>query len=229
MSSQFLIAPAAAATLTPTLVSNVSTLAGTDESANTYLYLQGYYGANDGGQGLLVQNGTATTGDGGSTFVDGAVLGGGRHNLYQRVTLNGDVRQWGAKCDGSTDDSTDINNEETYLAANGGGVINIPPLTCAIASTINITANAIEIRGAARGQNAANGSELMATVSNIDLIKFSSNWSNDAITDLNLGVKGGLTATGGDAIDGASANGGPVGLVVRDVYIVIAHPVACRG
>ncbi len=214
---------AQAQTLNPPTISNVSLLASaTSLGSQTYVYLQGYYSLNDGGQGLLFNIGTSGTTDNGFTFKDG----GSPVHYFQRVSLNGDVRQWGAKCNGAlntpTDDSTFINNEINYYAttAGTGGIVVIPALTCAIDAPVSITGNGIEIRGAARGRNAiANGSQIMAMGSSagtFDLIQIGSSYSNVAITDVTLGDVSTSTPTGGDAIN---AYGGPVGLVLRDLYI----------
>jgi hypothetical protein len=54
------------------IVPNVGTLAGTSAGygSYSYVYLQGYNSANDGGQGLLVNLNTKGTPNNGSTFAD---------------------------------------------------------------------------------------------------------------------------------------------------------------
>ena len=76
-----------------------------------------------------------------------------------------DVRRFGAKCDGSTNDSTAIQNAINYLSAAGAGsgrvVIPPTPNGCVASVTIN-TANNITLSGSGYTVNAAGGSKLIA-------------------------------------------------------------------
>jgi hypothetical protein len=146
-------------------------------------------------------------------------------NLFQRETVTGDVRQWGAYCDGTHDDAAAINNEEAYFAVNGGGVILIPAGAhpCALGSPVYITGDGIEIRGSARSKvtmgGTSTGSALRALYGGFDIIKFTANWANDVIADISLGGTSMGITTCCYAIDGSSFNGGPVNFVVRDLYV----------
>ena len=77
---------------------NLQTLTSVTSADAVELHLASYHCLSglpcqpDGGEGLLVKNGTgcsATNTDGGSTFYDG------HGNCWYRMNLNGDLRQWG--------------------------------------------------------------------------------------------------------------------------------------
>jgi len=77
---------------------------------------------------------------------------------------------YGAVADGVTDDSAAINAAITAAAAGNGGIVQLPPTTMAVASTINMKSN-VELRGAQGGvvsvntgaANLRNGSQLLWT------------------------------------------------------------------
>lgn len=67
-------------------------------------------------------------------------------DVISKTTPFFNVKAYGAKCDGSTDDSTAINSAIT-AAGSSGGVVILPAATCAVASTITISKDNVWIVG----------------------------------------------------------------------------------
>lgn len=61
-----------------------------------------------------------------------------------------DIRQFGARCDGTTDDSGAFVKGIAALSAGGGGVLQVPPAghSCVVANGITTSANGITLEGA---------------------------------------------------------------------------------
>jgi hypothetical protein len=106
---------------------NTGTL-GTDTSNNTVLVL-GYVAAGDGGGGLFKFNsGSAVADDGGGVIAPNA--GAGRW-LRQILDEEISVQQWGARGDGSTDDTARIQAAINYANANNVPNVFFPGLAAA--------------------------------------------------------------------------------------------------
>ena len=71
-------------------------------------------------------------------------VGAGGRTTYTPFTF-------GAKVDGSTDDSGALTDLETYLDAKGGGVIELPQGTMVLSNPVTISESNIAIRGSGRG------------------------------------------------------------------------------
>lgn len=93
-------------------------------SNNYQIQVAGYYAANDGGGGVFVYNSSSSaTDDGGSVIAP--TSGSGR--WLRSIQGPANVRYWGAKGDGATDDSVAIQAALNYVHAAGGGVVLLPP------------------------------------------------------------------------------------------------------
>lgn len=100
----------------------------------TAVVTSGYYSAGDGGGGTFVWNSTSTDADNGGTIIQVTGVVTGRWLLSYSNSLS--VKQFGAKCDGSTNDTTAINN----AAAVGSAFLVFPTGTTTMASSVNPTA-----------------------------------------------------------------------------------------
>src|SRR5262245_6183034 len=90
---------------------------------NTIVETLGYYDLGDGGQATyyIDENDYTTPSDGGSVFVIGD---GRRAKLKVSGAIN--VRWFGAKGDGVTDDTLSIQAALNYVQSRGGGIVDIP-------------------------------------------------------------------------------------------------------
>jgi len=106
------------AALKAVIVSNSATPNGTQ------VYVTGYYAAGDGGQGYFVYNSASVAADNGGTIIQ-PTAGVGR---WLRVVTTNDinVRWFGAKGDGITNDTTSIQSSVSVAVAAGGAGVYIP-------------------------------------------------------------------------------------------------------
>lgn len=72
-------------------------------AANTLIYVRGYFADRDGGEGFFLYNSTSTLADNGGTYI-APTTGSGRY-LRQMVDEIANVRHFGARGDGVTDDT----------------------------------------------------------------------------------------------------------------------------
>jgi hypothetical protein len=93
----------------------------------------GYYTENDGGQGTYVYDSTSVAVDNGGTVI-APTAGAGRYLLLTAGDIN--VRQFGAKGDGATDDLAAINN--AIAAAPSGGTVYFAAGLYVVTNTITI-------------------------------------------------------------------------------------------
>jgi hypothetical protein len=98
------------------VVANVTALRAITSSTNPegLVYLEGYYGAQDGGEGLLFI-GSSTTDNGGTIFNDASSRSWYRFSIKDGIS----VKWFGAKGDGTTNDYTALQNAITYCTAVG--------------------------------------------------------------------------------------------------------------
>ena len=94
-------------------VADLTALKALTPSAGDTAYMKGYYAADDGGEGVFDWNSGSTAADNGGTIIQPTAGGNGR---WIRSLANAEVtvRQFGAKGDGSTDDTTAISNAVAY-------------------------------------------------------------------------------------------------------------------
>lgn len=62
-----------------------------------------------------------------------------------------DIRQYGARCDGRTDDTAAIRTAIAAAQRAGGGTVHVPVATCLVKGTLRITADNIWLEGEGRG------------------------------------------------------------------------------
>jgi len=91
------------------------------------------------------------------------------------------VKDYGAKGDGATDDATSVQN--TITAAAGGGIVYFPPGTYNIGSPLSLTASNIQLRGA--GQSSVLRVPPGNSTSNALIYRVTGAWvENVSVTDL---------------------------------------------
>lgn len=116
-------------------------------SASKFAFAIGYYAQGDGGGGPYYYDAADTTSadNGGSIIV---AADGGRWKLVHNGTLS--VKQFGAKGDGTTDDTAKI-QAAINAFPNGGGQIIAPAATYLLTATLNITKGYMAFRGDGAG------------------------------------------------------------------------------
>ena len=124
----------------------------TSATTATTASVSGYATAADGGGGTFVVNAndTTSTDNGGTIIVDAA----GRRWYRLWDGANTSIRAWGAKVDGTTDDSAAIQAAINFLQSGtanqggNGGVIRLPAGTVLINSGITVSTGGITLQGA---------------------------------------------------------------------------------
>lgn len=112
-------------------------LTGTDLTGT--VLVQGYAAIGDGGGGLFLWSSADSSTDNLGTIVIPDSAGVGRwHRLWDGAL---DVRWFGAKFDGTTDDATAINAAITAANAAGGGTVLMPYGTARLAAKITMKAS----------------------------------------------------------------------------------------
>lgn len=137
----------------PIYVENIAGLKGIPANAAVatgwLIHTRGYYTDGDGGEGLYRYDSASA-----ATANDGTVID--PTNLPGRFLLVGsagvvNVKQFGAKGDGATDDTTALTNALAYVVTLGGGTLLIPKGTFKITNGITVANNNLTIRGTGAG------------------------------------------------------------------------------
>jgi hypothetical protein len=140
----------------------------------------------------------AGTGDGGSE-VPTSDRGCWKANF---PTAGLDVRQFGARCDGSTNDTAPAQAAETYLESLNGGALVFPARSCVV--SLIIANNNVTIEGVSRSSEGAGGAKLIAPSTRAAVIsvgKVSAFTLKDlTITSPSQQVSGALVALNGTAL-----------------------------
>lgn len=133
-------------------IASLRALIKTSSSKNAYV--TGYYAAGDGGGGAYYYDATDTsTADNAGTVI--VATDGGR---WKRATIGSsiDIKNFGAKVDGTTDDTSAWINAVAYVSSFGGGTVTMSgsvgaSSTSVITQTIVINNGDVKILGAGHG------------------------------------------------------------------------------
>ena len=136
------------------VIANIATLRANITAAVAVVYVEGYNTPQDGGEGLfeLISTDHSSADNGGTIIVDAS-----GQRFYRQLTSSGIVaiQQFGAKVDGSTDDSAAIQAAINWLetgtagpAGYGqGGIVLFPPGTCLINTGVSISTGGVTLQG----------------------------------------------------------------------------------
>jgi hypothetical protein len=116
------------------------------------VYLDGYYTAGDGGEGLFTWNGSSASSDDGGVVVNPTGHVGNGRRLRATYSSVPNIRWWGAVCNwnGSTgtDDSGTIQTAMNWAQNVLGAKIEVPRnVRCAIANTVAVDISNISLKG----------------------------------------------------------------------------------
>lgn len=127
------------------VVTSISALRSLNKATYTNAFVTGYYATNDGGGGAYYLDASDTTSaDNGGTII--VAIDGGRWKLiYAENKLS--IKQFGAKVDGVTDDSTPVQNCINFLQTNGGGTIFLPAGVTILNTGVTITVGGVTLAG----------------------------------------------------------------------------------
>lgn len=150
-----LLASPALADSNPATIPQLPTIAalqalGTAASQYPTISVQGYATAGDGGGGVFNWNSSSTATADGGTIIQATGVSTGRYLRQMSPNPQLNVKFFGAKCDGSTDDSTALQNAEN-AAVTLSGAVTYPGGQCNFASTITLGAG-VQHRGLGMGQ-----------------------------------------------------------------------------
>lgn len=118
--------------LSATVVTSIANLKLVDKTKFSRVTVLGYYAPGDRGGGIFYYDSADTTSvDNGGTII--VATDGGRWKLIYSTSLS--VKQFGAKGDGVTDDTTKI--QACITAAGLNGIIDVPRGTYVLSATLN--------------------------------------------------------------------------------------------
>lgn len=116
-----------------TVVGSIASLRAVEKRADKGVFVTGYYAAGDGGGGTYRYDASdTTTADNGGTVI--VATDGGRWKLTQPFPPS--FKQWGAKGDGTTDDTTRIQAALDSIEAPGGALWVDAASTFKVTSTL---------------------------------------------------------------------------------------------
>lgn len=138
----------AAGSTTPALA-NIAALraATTGTLTNAIAWVEGWYAATDGGDGMFWLSADVTSADNGGTII---IDSSSRRWYRQTLGLPINCRWFGCKGDGSTDDTTAMQAAITFVAAHGAELF-VPWGTFLISTVLTVTAGC-RISGSSRVQ-----------------------------------------------------------------------------
>lgn len=139
--------------------------------SGTAVNVQGYYAPNDGGGGVYVWNSTSTATDNGGTIIQ--PTGGGPNGRWILQSFGPtNVKQFGAKGDGVTDDYAAIQAAVNSIptGTQGGYSLYFPPGIYECSNTIVIGSRRMAIHG--NGVIGSNTTAIVQTNANKDLIDY---------------------------------------------------------
>lgn len=167
----------------PSVVESIAALkalASTDLAGT--VIVRGYYAANDGGGGVFRYNAGDATADNNGTVIQPSV-GTGRWNRLYDENLN--VKWFGCKCDGATDDTTNFNLCITAaLALAKNVIIDIPgklkvTTTISLSGSIPVSGYAYPVYGTLKFRG-VNGGTVFSTIAAGDIFRLGTNLANMA-------------------------------------------------
>lgn len=127
------------------VVSSITALKAIDKTKFTRAFATGYYASGDGGGGPYWFDSTDTSSsDNGGTII--VALDGGRWKLA-KMSLGVSIKQFGAKGDGVTDDTSAIQAAVNSVQASVGGELVIPVGTYLVTSISVPSGNAVQFIG----------------------------------------------------------------------------------
>lgn len=119
-----------------TVVNTIADLKALAVGQFSSVQVLGYYAAGDGGGDVFRWNESSSAADnGGTVIIPDSAPGTGR---WERVYQSIDVKKFGARGDGVTDDTTKIQSALDFANASGGFRIGVPGGTYLCTSAINI-------------------------------------------------------------------------------------------
>ncbi|MCA8326161.1 hypothetical protein, partial [Burkholderia cepacia] len=131
------------------VVDSIAALRATNHTFFSRAFVTGYYAPHDGGGGAYQYdpNDTSSADNGGTVIV---ASDGARWKLQWTGSLS--VQQFGAKADGTTDNTTFFQNAIAVLQSIGGGKLVVPSSSAGfrIAGTLSITSGGVSIVGTNR-------------------------------------------------------------------------------
>lgn len=146
---------------------------------------QGYYTANDNGNAVYVWNATSMATDNGGTIIQPTGVMTGRFLLRSQGFLS--AKQFGAKGDGATDDTTALNNLVTFINTAGGGLVYIPLGTYLTSTGLAFSTGNVTVKGDGIGVT------IIKVTAYADCVRFSNGYpastsilSNITFTDITL-------------------------------------------
>lgn len=143
-----------------TFVNSIAALRTTAHATYQFVNVSGYYAAGDGGGGqyVYISSDTSSADNNGTIIV---ASDGGRW-YYCGFTGTIPVRVFGAKLNGSTDDTTAWQKAIAWLTSLGGGTVSMAVGVSVISGTLTIGASGVSILGSGRGGLHDTGTTIVA-------------------------------------------------------------------